>query len=405
MVFGSIAGSVSVSWLGIALVAGGATHRGRTLRAASSLSMALLLAVVALLMTTRAVWAAPSSVPDDTVQTDGRVSAVLSVGDRIYLGGAFTHVDGVARDRLAAIDATTGELTDWAPEANGQVMALAGSPDGTRIYAGGDFTAVGGVARSRLVAIDTATGAVDSRWMAGANSTVRALAVSGDRLYVGGDFTKLKGQRRARLALVTGITGNLNRRWAPKADDTVRTLAWTARGRRVYAGGDFARISGQSKRNLAALDAITGAPNKAWRPKSGDRPVFDLQVSGTGVYVAQGGSPGGAFAAYHANNKGKAIWRQRTDGDVLAIAVLDGKVYVGGHFVTVADQTRRFFAAADATTGALDQQWDPSGGGGYVWALTPDASRTRIYAGGDFMRVSGQEHRGFAQFSDLTIAP
>jgi hypothetical protein len=327
------------------------------------------------------------------------------VGDRIYLGGAFTHVDGVARDHLAAIDAATGELTDWAPEANGQVMALAASPDGTRVYAGGDFTAVGGVARSRLVAIDAATGTVENGWIAGANSTVRTLAVSGDRLYVGGDFTRVKGQKRAHLALLRGVTGNLNRRWAPKADATVRTLALGAGGTRVYVGGDFAHISGQSKRNLVALDAITGTPNKAWRPKTLGRPVFDLQVLGTKVYTAQGGSPGGAFAAYRANSTGKAIWRQRTDGDVLAIAVLERKVYVGGHFLTVANQTRRFFAAAAATTGALDQQWDPGGGGGYVWALTPDASRARIYAGGDFVTVSGDQHRGFAQFSKLTIAP
>ncbi len=42
--------------------------------------------------------AAPSNTPDfDAAQTDGRVSAVLRVGDRIYLGGSFQHVNGVFR--------------------------------------------------------------------------------------------------------------------------------------------------------------------------------------------------------------------------------------------------------------------------------------------------------------------
>src|SRR5918998_4910054 len=89
--------------------------------------------------------AAVSATPDPgTVDASGQVSAILRLGDRVYLGGKFNHVNGEPRARLAAIDAATGELTDWNPGADGEVRALAASSDGTRIFAGGEFTEVGG---------------------------------------------------------------------------------------------------------------------------------------------------------------------------------------------------------------------------------------------------------------------
>jgi trimeric autotransporter adhesin len=376
---------------------GGVVRHARNFRILAGFA-ATSLAVGVLLITIPLAWAAPSSVPDESVQTDGQVHAVLAAGNTVYLGGGFTHVNGIARNHLAAVDATTGELTDWDPNANGPVMSLAATSDGARIYAGGDFTAVGGIARPRLVAIDAVTGAVDSRWNTGANSVVRALAVSGNRVYVGGDFTKVAGQRRAHLASVDGTTGKLRKEWAPKANGVVRTVAMSAGGKRIYVGGSFTSISGKPRDNLVALNPRTGAPNKAWRPRPHGS-VFDLQVSGPNVYAAEGGT-GGSVAAYRTTDKGKVVWRRYSDGDVSAIAVLDGKVYIGGHFVTFADQSRRFFAAVDASTGTLDAQWNPNGGGGYVSALTPDVSRTRIYAGGSFIRVSGESHQGFAQFSE-----
>ncbi len=38
-----------------------------------------------------------------------------------------------------------------------------------------------------------------------------------------------------------------------------------------------------------------------------------------------------------------------------------GRIYMGGDYINFAGQRRIFFAAADAVTGTLDLQWDPSG--------------------------------------------
>lgn len=349
----------------------------------------------------------PSNMPDEgTVQTNGSVYAILAVGDRVYLGGDFTTVNGQSRSRLAAIDATTGELTGWAPGANDSVRALAVSPDGASVYAGGAFTSVNGTTRNRLAAMDATTGTLTSWYPGTANSSVRAIAVSGNRVYLGGAFTTVNGQNRERLALVDGVTGALDPNWTPTADGTVRTLALSGDDSRLYAGGSFSYISGQSRPYLAALSATTGTRDDTWKPPKPNGQVFALALSGTRVYTAEGGY-GGAAAAYDAAGSGARAWSRSADGDAQAVAVLGEKVYVGGHFDVFASQTRHSFAAVDAATGALDSQWTPSASPSYpgVWALTPDAARIRLYTGGDFTSISGQTHQRFAQFSESSGTP
>src|SRR5215213_7942739 len=236
---------------------------------------------VALLLASGVALAATlSSSPDTgTVQTDGAVRTILRVGSKVYIGGSFTSVAGKPRSNLAAINANTGRLTGWAPKTNGQVRALAASPNGTRIYAGGAFTSVRGIAHRYVVAISASTGRVDRRWKTGTDSAVLSLATSGRRVYLGGRFLKVNGRKQARLAAVDGATGKLSPRWAATADDDVQVLLPSPKnGRRIYAGGQFKRISGHWRRHLAALDPRTGTPRRGWRPDP-CYPVFDLAAT------------------------------------------------------------------------------------------------------------------------------
>ena len=79
-----------------------------------------LMTVLAMSVAT-AAWAFPSGTPQDTVDPNDRVYAIVQVGRTIYIGGEFTAVDGQPRNHLAAIDASTGALTAWNPDANGSV--------------------------------------------------------------------------------------------------------------------------------------------------------------------------------------------------------------------------------------------------------------------------------------------
>lgn len=101
---------------------------------------------------------------------DGVVRALIN-GTTLYAGGDFTAIDGGSRAYLAALDTTqtaAGAIdTDWNPAPDGARHALL--LNGSLLYAGGDFTAMEGLARNRLAALDTSvTGAItDSDWESG----------------------------------------------------------------------------------------------------------------------------------------------------------------------------------------------------------------------------------------------
>ena len=68
---------------------------------------------------------------------------------------------GTPRANLLAFDIRTGALiTSFDHTLNGQGRIIVASPDGSRIYVGGDFTTVDGLARGHIAAFDVATGAL-----------------------------------------------------------------------------------------------------------------------------------------------------------------------------------------------------------------------------------------------------
>src|SRR5919202_4424523 len=161
--------------------------------AATCLTLALLaLMTLVVLIQPRSAVALEGVVngaPSSSWQTNGTVLALAYANGAIYVGGDFTSVrppgaaagtGEVARDHLAAFDATTGDLLPFNPDVDATVWALVASPDGGTVYAGGDFSSVGGVPAGRLAAFDTATGAQLTDWAPQADNGVRALETYGD---------------------------------------------------------------------------------------------------------------------------------------------------------------------------------------------------------------------------------
>ena len=359
------------------------------------------------------------------MEANGRVWDILRAGDRIYLAGSFTQVtntDGttVARNGLAAIDATTGKVDpDWNPNAtspsnpaNSSVRTMALSSDGGRLFVGGTFTNVDGLSRNRLAAINLATGAPDSKWSAGANSTVWALAVSDAGVYAGGDFTTVKTQARNHLAKLDASTGAPDANWTPSADKispnkygSVRALAFPQDEGRLYVGGYFQSISGEPTGNLVALHPTTGVLDGDFRPNDGNG-IQSMAVSDGRVFVGTGDNLEGieAFDAI----TGQLDWRlgygahTPPEGDVQAITVSDdgSTVYAGGHFNRIAEYTRHRLVAVDAATGIVDAQWSTyvAGGNLGVWAV--ESYGPHLYAGGDFTSIANRPQARFAQYTD-----
>jgi len=379
-------------------------------------SVALLASVLfAVLVGGSLALAEVSDLPDEgTVGTNGRIFDILVSNENIYLAGSFTQLtdsDGttVARNRLAAIDADTGAITPWNPNANNTVRTLALSADGSRLFAGGNFSSVGGLSRNHVAAIDPTTGTTDKNWAAGTNSAVWALIVSGSRLYMGGDFTTVKQQPRERLAAVNTSTAELDPDWTPRAHrldgnrSTVYAMDVSADGSRVYVGGLFNHISDFDTDKLAALDATMGVLDPLFRPQTQNH-IFAMDVSEGNVYVGTG-DPLEGIEAFNATT-GLRKWSVAgghpapAAGDVQAITVWDDTVYAGGHFAQMGGLVRKRLVEVDANTGQIGP-WAPdipTNGGLGVWALEQDASRGRLYVGGDFTQIEGQPYQRFAQF-------
>jgi hypothetical protein len=148
------------------------------------------------------------------------ITSIAISGNKVYVAGGFTKIGGAARNRIAALDATTGLATNWNPNANGLVKTLTVS--GSTIYTGGAFTSIGGQNRNYLAALDATTGLATS-WNPNPNSGVLTFAFSGNKVYVGGEFSSIGGQNRNRIAALDATTG-LATSWNPNASSNVECL-------------------------------------------------------------------------------------------------------------------------------------------------------------------------------------
>jgi Domain of unknown function (DUF5122) beta-propeller len=341
---------------------------------------------------------------DDTAKTswqvDGTVYATVIVGNTVFVGGRFNNAVSttgatVARRNLAAFSLSTGNLiTGWRADANYTVRALA--TDGTSVYVGGQFTRLGGVRRMRVGKLNTSTGAVNGSFSPSFNGQVRALEVAGGFVYAGGSFSAVGGTNRTRLAKVNANSGALNSAFTASANNFVYGLRLDQQSGRLYVVGNFSNLSGSSRTGIGAVSSTSGSivgPSFAYAV----RPIFavDVNEDGSSVFAATG-STSNAPVAWRTSN-GSRRWRITTDGDVQAIRYYDGTVYFGFHD-GYQGNTSLHALAADANSGAVDPAFRPTMVGFWgTWCI--DATSAGVVLGGQFTRVSGVAHQGWARFT------
>jgi gliding motility-associated-like protein len=284
---------------------------------------------------------ADKTIDEFAINVEGYIYTLAKAGNILYIGGSFSSVNNVARANLAAIDLTTGNLTNWNPNANSYVHAIKVS--GSIVYAGGYFLTIGGQARSKIAALDASTG-LATTWNANvssSNGTVHAIIVDANTVYFSGSFSNVGGgsPSRTNFAAVDATTAALVA-FNPRPNGITYKLLLD--GNTLYMAGSFTQVAATAKPDFAALNVTTGALT-----------ACDVTV----------------------------------DNNVLGLAIDGQKLFIGGDFTTVNNEGRPRLAAVNKITGILEPMDDEK---------ISDGISVLVASGGNILALSGDYFQGVA---------
>lgn len=396
--------------------------------------------------------------PLPTVQIDGVAWTQKIIGNTVYVGGSFTTarpagsapgVNTVTRSNLLAYDIRTGVLnTAWAPSTNGDVLSITASPDNSRIYIGGSFTQVNGQIRDRIAALDPTTGALIGSFQPKTDATVRAVVATNDTVYLGGLFSNVGGVTRTRVAAVTASNGALLS-WAPDLEGgIVRSMVLSPDNSKVVVGGSFTSANGSSNPGygLAALDASTGASlpfpaNNLIRNGGSQAAITSVESDNDSLYVSgyvygSGGNLEGMGRISWSDLS--TTWVEDCHGDTYSIYPMGDVIYNVSHSHYCGNLPDGFpqtnpwtyhwvnaFSKAVAGTlkadplGYPNWQGTPSPNllkfipsmtsGTYTgqsqagWTIT--GNNTYVAVGGEFPQAGGATQQGLVRYAVSSVAP
>ncbi|WP_054564793.1 LamG-like jellyroll fold domain-containing protein [Frankia sp. R43] len=231
----------------------------------------------------------------------GRLVGVAAVAALAVVGtgaSVLLTAPGAAADTAPPDPSTPATVSaDALPtvQVNGVVWAQA--TVGNTVFVTGSFTAarpagaaagVNETPRGNLLAYDITTGNLIAGFNHTLNAQGRAITASPDgrRIYVGGDFTAVDGQTRNRIAAFNTVDGSLVSGWTGGAAASVRAL--TASDSTLYAGGVFASAMGNTRSRLAAYSTSTGALLN-WAPAAANGQVNAMVLTPDRSRVIVGG--------------------------------------------------------------------------------------------------------------------
>ena len=320
-------------------------------------------------------------------------------------------------DELENIPAGSLDATFLAEGANDFIYSLAIQPDG-RLLIGGDFTAVNNVLRNRLARLDT-DGTLDPSFFAGAgpNGSVRAMQVQADgRILIAGSFTALNSTVRNYVARLVK-DGGIDQTFDPGAGANNPIYAMIVQDDgSIVVGGDFSLIGPVARNGVARL-STNGVLDATFYPGtgaagSGTFTVFALAQQLDGKLLV-----GGDFESFDNIAANKLVRLNRdgsvdtnfnmsvgANGSIRAIAVQpDGRIIVGGLFTSIqgvaANRVARLNqdGTVDATFNDITLS-DPAkrGANGPVSAIVIQIDG-KIVLGGDFFEFNGVTRRGITR--------
>jgi hypothetical protein len=328
----------------------------------------------------------------------------------LYVGGRFVSISGVGKNLIAAYDTTNFTIrAGFSAESNNSVTALALDSNTNTLYIGGIFTATNWglgtqATRNRLAAVNATTGVLTA-WDPNASSSITSLAIGGGNLFVAGNFTTFNGGADARNYLASfDLTSGLLNSWNPNSSTIPQSLA--VNGSTLYVGSSSTHTyGGTSRPGLAAFDIPSGNLSTTWFPNVATT-TYALYVEGSRLFY--GHSNSSALANYTTRSRLAAIdlttgqltsWNPNiTGGNVSTLHIKNNTLYVGGSFTNTdgGATARNRIASYNLATETLTS-WNPNASS-TVNIITSDSSN--LYVGGSFTTMNGgaSARQGLASF-------
>lgn len=327
----------------------------------------------------------------------------------MVLGGEFSQIYNQTRKGGYALDTQTGTLLDWHPEVgqNEFINKVLVDSANDYVYLGGTFGSIQGQMHEKLARVDMINGIPDSSWNASSNQLIHEmeLDVTRDILYVSGNFSMLNGQPRNYIGAIDG-SGNLTG-FDPAPDQEVYQIELL--DSTVMVAGPFSNIGGATRDRLAQLDLNGQAMN--WAPKVLNSTGFPgivnaLEISSDRIYI------GGFFREVNGQTRHRLAtfdlagnllpWappvnpNQGTNlQNVTQIKSLDNHLFVLGNFSEIAGISVTNFAWLDAPSGLVrDMRIIPNS-----FLHDIEILDSLIYLGGDFNQINQEDQFYVSSFS------
>ncbi|MBY0435859.1 MAG: fibronectin type III domain-containing protein, partial [Cyclobacteriaceae bacterium] len=347
-------------------------------------------------------------------------SVALQQDGKILIGGNFTSYNGVARNRIARLNADGSLDVGFDPGngANNSVRSIALQVDG-KILIGGFFSSYNGVTITFAARLNS-DGSLDGGFNpATINSTVYTISTQPDgKILIGGDFTFYSVTSRSRIARLNS-DGSLDNTFDPGigANTTVRTAIVQSDGK-ILIGGAFTSYGGVSSNYIARINS-DGSPDNAFTTGTGANSwIYSIILQTDGKILIAG-----LFTSYNGVSI-KRIARLNADGSldsgfisglndlVITMAIeSNGKIIVGGIFTSIDGVGQNSIArlSNDGSLGAGFNHISGSGANGLVYTVAQQ-SDGKILIGGFFTSYNGVKRNYIARINsdgslDATFDP